>query len=198
MMTYRFNKIGSYIIICCLLLLGTACNKTHAPKPIGYFRLFLPEKEYVELDGDYPFSCLIPAYSKILIIPDTISDAEWYNLQMENLDATIHLSYHKMLLPLGQYIEDARRLAYNHMQKASAINYSVVMKPEDNVYGLYINIEGNDAATPFQFYLTDSVNNFLRGALYFDHVPNNDSVAPIIDFIKKDIDVFVESFEWKE
>lgn len=197
MMTYHFNKTSLFIILSCLLL-GTACNRIHAPKPIGYFRLDLPEKEYVELNGNYPFSCLIPQYAQVLIVPDTVSTADWYNLQMDDFKATIYLSYHQMLLPLGQYIEDARKMAYNHMQKASAINYSVVMKPEKKVYGLYIDIEGNDVATPFQFYLTDSVNNFLRGALYFDHVPNNDSVAPIIKFIKDDIDVFVESFQWKE
>jgi gliding motility-associated lipoprotein GldD len=195
-MTCLSNKIKLVISILSVSLIGAACNKTPAPKPFGYFRIDLPEREYVELKGDYPFTALIPDYAQIITVQDTIDDAEWYNMVMRSLDATIYLSYHKMLLPLNQYIEDARKLAFNHMQKASAINYSVIVKPEYKVYGLYISIEGNDAATPFQFYLTDSVNNFLRGALYFDHVPNNDSVAPIIKFIKEDIEVFVESFEW--
>ena len=198
MMTYRFSRFKIHAGLLILLTIWlTACDNSHAPKPFGYFRINLPEKNYVELEGDYPFTCMVPEYSQMISLYDTVAGVKWYDMEMNGLQATVHLSYHEMHLPLSQYIEDARKLAFNHMQKASAINYSVVMKPNDKVYGLYIDIEGNDAATPFQFYLTDSTDNFLRGALYFNHVPNNDSVAPIISFIKEDIEVFVESFRWK-
>ena len=38
-----------------------------------------------------------------------------------------------------------------------------------------------------QFYTTDSVKHFLRAAIYFRSATENDSLAPLIDFVKKDM-----------
>jgi gliding motility-associated lipoprotein GldD len=65
------------------------------------------------------------------------------------------------------------------------------------VYGLVYQISGSDAASTYQFYLTDSTKNFVRGALYFDLVPNNDSLSPVIEFLKKDIEHMIMTFKWK-
>jgi hypothetical protein len=45
--------------------------------------------------------------------------------------------------------------------------------------------------------LTDSTRNFLRGALYFETEPNKDSLAPVIDFFKKDMDQIINTLKWK-
>jgi hypothetical protein len=37
----------------------------------------------------------------------------------------------------------------------------------------------------------------LRGALYFDNIPNRDSIAPVLDYIHTDIQHFIENFQWK-
>jgi len=37
----------------------------------------------------------------------------------------------------------------------------------------------------------------LRGALYFNEQPRLDSIQPVLDFVKKDIDVMIRSFKWK-
>jgi gliding motility-associated lipoprotein GldD len=66
------------------------------------------------------------------------------------------------------------------------------------VFGLVYEISGSDAASTYQFYLTDSTKNFVRGALYFDLVPNNDSLAPVIDFLKKDVEHMITTFRWKK
>ena len=47
-----------------------------------------------------------------------------------------------------------------------------------------------------QFFLTDSVDHFIRGSLYFD-VEINDSIMPINNFLKEDIRFMIETFEWK-
>jgi len=90
----------------------------------------------------------------------------------------------------------ARALAYKHTLKADAITEKVFIKPEQNVYGTVYEISGN-AASSLQFFLTDSTNHYLRGALYFNAEPNKDSLAPLIDFVREDIIVLIESFEWK-
>jgi hypothetical protein len=46
--------------------------------------------------------------------------------------------------------------------------------------------------------LTDSVRSFVRCALYFDNIPNQDSIAPVLEYINNDIQVLMESFRWKQ
>jgi gliding motility-associated lipoprotein GldD len=58
-------------------------------------------------------------------------------------------------------------------------------------------VEGSGAASPLQFFVTDSSKHFLRGALYFTVKPNNDSLQPVIKFIKEDINRFIDTFEWR-
>ena len=57
-------------------------------------------------------------------------------------------------------------------------------------------ITGN-AASQIQFHVTDSTNNFIKGALYFYTKPNYDSVLPAVAYIKEDILQLVETLEWK-
>ena len=59
------------------------------------------------------------------------------------------------------------------------------------------NIEG-PAASPFQFYLTDSTHHFLRGALYFKSEAKPDSLKPMIEFMKTDIIEMINTFAWKK
>ena len=74
---------------------------------------------------------------------------------------------------------------------------SLIANEEHQVYGLFIEMDGKGVATPMQFYLTDSTKNFVRGALYFNFQPDNDSMQPVINFIRKDIDHMINTFEWK-
>ena len=69
---------------------------------------------------------------------------------------------------------------------AEAITEQPYGNPEHKVYGILYDIKG-DAASPIQFMLTDSVHHVLRGALYFDAVPNKDSIAPVLNYVRKDI-----------
>jgi gliding motility-associated lipoprotein GldD len=98
---------------------------------------------------------------------------------------------------LAQLLEDSHTLAYNHAIRADAINEKIYVNPQKKVYGTIYMIDGN-AASPLQFYLTDSTNNFLRGALYFREVPNIDSLRPVIDFLTPDIIRLIETTEWKK
>jgi gliding motility-associated lipoprotein GldD len=56
-------------------------------------------------------------------------------------------------------------------------------------------IEG-EVPSQFQFTMTDSSNNFLRGALYFDTKVQNDSLQPAIDYVKKDLMHMINTLEW--
>ena len=117
-------------------------------------------------------------------------------MDFNKIGGRLHISYKNINNNLGQILEDSRKLAYKHSIKADAIHEQVFIQPERNIYGILYEIDGN-AASSIQFYVTDSINHYVRGALYFNVEPNKDSLAPVIRFIKDDIIVMIESFEWK-
>lgn len=183
-----------FAIISLVVLSG--CKKKYTPKPRGYFRIDLPEKSYLKLESGYPYSFNYPQYSVIKKDSSRTDEKYWINIEYPSLNSKIHISYLSVNNNINQILEDTRKLAYKHTIKADAINERIFIKPEKKVYGILYEIEGN-AASSVQFFLTDSVENYLRGALYFNVEPNKDSLAPVLKFIKEDIVVLIESFEWK-
>jgi gliding motility-associated lipoprotein GldD len=193
------KKIGSVIILI-LLLIG--CNEKYTPKPREYFRIDFPEKTYHQLQPGFPYKFDIPDYSKIVADDDNPNQSNWINVSVPANKAEIHISYYDLAnqktssrVLLNKFMEDTRTLAYKHTIKADAIQEQVFMNPEENVYGLIYKIEGN-AASPMQFFLTDSTSHFLRGALYIRDVPNIDSLKPVIDFLEPDVIRLIESTTW--
>lgn len=182
-------------VIVAILLQG--CHQTYTPKPRGYFRIDLPEKEYVRFDSTYPYSFEYPVYARI--IPDTRPSSEpfWINIDFPQFKGKIHISYKPVQENLKEYLEDSRTFVIKHIPKADAIDDSLVYRPEARVFGLVYYIEGSQAASACQFFVTDSTSRFLRGALYFNVEPNNDSLAPVIRFIEEDIRHMVSTFRWK-
>ena len=186
------------IVNCILLTVFVSCDdKTYQPKPKGYFRIDLPEKEYVSLDSMKYYSFEHPVYSKIT--PDYLSpeEKEWVNVEFPSFKDTIHISYKNVDNNIEKYLEDSYYMMTKHISRAMGIRDSVVANPERKVYGLVYFLEGEGVASPLQFYLTDSVNHFLRGSLYFNVKTNNDSLAPVIDFITDDIRHLIETVKWK-
>lgn len=190
-------KYIKYLFFIAIIFI-VACNTDYVPKPHGYFRIDVPQKVYRHLDSIYPFTFDYPVYANIK--PDALSPDEiyWINVEFPQFKGILHLSYKTINGNLQQYLEDSRKMVYKHIPKASAINNRIIYNKKTNVFGLMYEINGIGAASPCQFYLTDSIQHFIRGALYFNIKPNNDSLAPIITFIKQDIEQLINSFEWKE
>jgi len=189
----RIGVIGFFS----LFLLGCG-GDTYTPKPTGYFRIDLPEKSYHQLVSDCPFTFDVPDYAKIVQNVSTPNKPCWFNVEFPKLHASIYLSYKPIETDtsLNTYLEDSRTLAFKHTIKANDIEQKILMFPDKKVYGLIYTIEGN-AASSYQFHLTDSTNHFLRGSLYFNNIPNQDSIQPVLDFVKKDIERIYQTFEWK-
>lgn len=173
-----------------------ACNEVYTPKPRGYFRIEFPKKEYKEFKGEAPYTFQMPKYS--VMIPDSSEKNEefWYNMIFPQMNATLHLTYKEINNNLITYIEDTRELVNKHTVKADAIDPEIFKIDSNNVIALLFEIKG-DAATPYQFFATDSVNHFLRGSFYFNVYPNKDSLAPANKFIKGDIIKIIETIKWK-
>lgn len=182
-------------LILSLTLAG--CKQDYSPKPRGYFRIDLPEKQYVRFDSAYPYSFEYPVYAKVTADNRATSEPYWINIDFPQFQGRIYISYKPVKNNLTEYLEDARTFVVKHIPKAEAIDDTLIYRPEDRVFGLVYYIQGSQAASPCQFFVTDSSANFLRGALYFNVSPNNDSLAPVLAFIEEDIRHMVDTFLWK-
>ncbi len=176
-----------------------ACGQYDAPKPRGYFRIDLPDKEYQDSEAGFPYRFQYPVYADL--IPDTRvwAEAYWADVVFDRFNARLHLSYKAVVdtKTLFGFFEDAHTFVHKHIPKATAIHDELVMVDENRVYGMLFRIRGREAASPLQFYATDSTDHFLRGALYFETTPNNDSLAPVIEFLEQDIRHMLSTLEWQ-
>lgn len=180
-----------------------SCNSNYTvDKKRGYFKIDFPEKSYREFDqAGYPYSFEYPAYARI--IKDTsFFDARpenpwWINIDFPQFAARVHVSYKEIgKNKFDSLINDAFQLSYKqHTYKASAIDDSAMVTP-NKIYGMYFSLAGN-TATANQFFLTDSVKHFLRGALYFSATPNEDSIAVVNDFLKRDLFHLINTLKWR-
>jgi gliding motility-associated lipoprotein GldD len=193
-----------------------SCNSDFTPKPRSYFNIELPEKSYQQFDmKGYPYSFEYPSYGRISKeIDSSQHDLYWINIDFDNFNAKIYLSY-KDLTGYSVYKiktasgyrdslvkntfeglrEESYKMTFKHTVKSSGIVDSIFKSPT-GVEGVYFYVSG-DAATSRQFYITDTNKHFIRGALYFDASPNSDSLSLVSDFLDADMKHLIGSFKWK-
>lgn len=179
------------------VIILAGCEQSYTPKPRGYFRIDLPQKSYIRFEEATAYSFEYPSYAIITSDVYSPNEKDWYNIEFPALKAVLHISFKKVNDDLNLYVEDARTMAFKHLPKANAITDSIIDIPEKNIFGAVYQIQGKGVASPIQFYITDSSKNFVRAALYFNIRPNNDSIAPVIQFVKADLLHFIETLEWK-
>jgi gliding motility-associated lipoprotein GldD len=190
-------------IVMLLLCKGNLMNQApYLPKPYGYHYIVLPQPAYQLLEGALPYRF---EFSKHAIWspyqPHTSGMIEpyWITIYYPSFEASIEITYKpvkKDTKLLKSYLNDAYKLTIKHYVRAYEIEEEILQTPS-GLQAALITIDGQ-VATPYQFYTTDSVHHFLRGALYFNTAIANDSLAPIIDFIKKDIQHMLYTLEWKQ
>lgn len=179
----------------------TACgddddDEVFIPKPKGYPRIHFEEKTYRLYDSLCPYSFEIPTYAFINNDKHMGADPCWINVNFPKYNAQIHLSYKEVTNNLDTILGQSRDFAIKHQIKATGIDETVIIRDSAKVYGLVYDISGNTASN-VQFYLTDSSQHFMRGALYFNSVPNIDSLKIVVDYLRKDIVHMIQTFQWK-
>lgn len=186
-------------LICCLsafFVISCAKKQAHTPKPKGYFRIEMPAHDYEKLDTSvlpFTFQC-----SKTVAWEYHDQDTvKWLLLNYPGQKARLELSLfpihgapHELMLKDKEFVE-------MHFVKADNVENSDIYDSVANVYGIFTDIEGREVACPFHFWLSDMKHNYLRGTLYFDFSPNNDSVQPVINYIREDAMKLIETFEWR-
>ena len=198
----KFHNYFPFIIFLSAILL-ISCNTNYTvDKKRGYFKIDFPEKKYrVFNEPGYPYSFEYPVYANVLR-DTTFFDGKpendwWINIDFPQFHGRVFVSYKEIgKNKFDSLVEDAFKMSYRqHSQKASSIE-PVPFRTPNNIDGIYFTLEGN-TATANQFFLTDSVKHFLRGSLYFNAAPNEDSISIVNDFLKKDLEYLINTLKWK-
>jgi len=179
-----------------ILALGFVACKSDPPppRPRAYPRIDFPDRSTLDYNTpDCPYTFRYPGYAEI----NEKKEACWFDLYMPVFEARLHCSYVPLTTEKGftDLVRDAFVIAGKINERANYMTESRVQNAQ-GVGGLILDWTG-PAASPVHFYLSDTTNHFFKAALYFDSKVEPDSLAPIVDFIRQDIDTLIASFEWK-
>ena len=181
------------ILLLLIVFIFSSCEDDIVVKPSAMLRLEYSEAKYVPLESD--------CFFKFMRNENAIIQKKQncrMNLYYPKMKATLYLTYMKIKgeHQIDSLLYDAQKLTYDHTIKAESIIEQPRIDTLNKVYGMFYMINGN-AATQSQFYVTDSVNHFVTGALYFDVKPNFDSLYPAIIYLRNDIRKIMETIKWK-
>lgn len=208
-MNFGKGIVASFVVVALIF----SCNSVYTPKRKGYFKIDFPPHQYQVFDQPgYPYTFEYPVYAQV--VRDTSffeakpENPYWINIDFPRFSARIYISYKQIGPPSGQsnnpkepgnsfdkLRDDAFKMTFKHTYKASSIDQTIIKTP-NGVSGIFFNVGGN-AATANQFFVTDTVRHFLRGALYFDTTPNEDSLGIVNRFLQEDMAHLINTFRWK-
>ncbi|GAB4249004.1 MAG: hypothetical protein Tsb0034_28350 [Ekhidna sp.] len=195
----KIKQIISVLGMSVVVLTLCSCGSDYLPKPKGYNRIVLPDFEYQELPDSLPYSFEYSSHARILKDSSWISERYWINLYYPEMDAAIQITYKPVTDSIiREFLTDSYRLTSQHNVKAYAIEERILELP-NGLFASFTELEG-EVPTQIQFHITDqdSTDHFLRGALYFKTATKNDSLAPVINYLKQDILHMLTSLEWRD
>lgn len=184
-----------------LIFIIISCNSPYTPRPKGYYKIDFPEKKYRLFDNPgYPYTFEYPVYANVtkdsVFFQGATENPWWININFPQFNGRIYVSYKQVgVNSIDKLVNDAFTLTNKHSSKANSIDDSLVITP-NNVHGVFFKV-GGDVATANQFFLTDSTKHFLRGALYFDATPNEDSLAIVNSFLVADVRHLINTLKWR-
>lgn len=183
---YAFCLLVASIMIC-------DCAGNKSAKNANSNHSDLPLAEYSLTPDSFPFRFYVSDQADFSARKTT--DGEYFcDVDYPSLKAHLYCTWHSInpsRFPL--MAEEGHKMAYQHLLVATAIKENLYANDSLKVYGILYDIEGN-AATPLQVVLTDSVSYFFNASLYFNVTPNADSIAPILEYVRKDVRRMMETY----
>lgn len=146
----------------------------------------------------FPYRFEYSTHAKLLDDSSGFSERYWIEIYYPLLKSNVHITYKPLRENqklLKEFLDDAYKLTAKHQIKAYAINEVITTTPSGKT-AVIAELEG-EVPSQFQFTITDSTRHFLRGALYFNTKVQNDSLAPAIEYMKKDIMHLINTLEWR-
>jgi gliding motility-associated lipoprotein GldD len=174
-----------------MVILLVSCSKEMHPKPYGELRLEYPEAKYQHFEAcSYGFD--VSNFAKIT----NAKSPCWYYIDYPAMKAKVFITYFPIHNDFLQHVKESEKMVYEHTIKASSIDTKFFQYPERKIYGNFYELKGQSASN-IQFYITDSTKHYVTGNLYFNTRPKPDSLAPAVNYIKKDLLHLIDTFHWK-
>ena len=189
------------ISIVLLVIFCFSCGENYVPKPNAFLRLDYPDAKYENPNLDLPFAFQTNLLAEKVSSKTLNATTKSYGINIEypSLKGTIFLTYKAVENKeenLKAFLRDAQMFTLEHTKKADEIPTYPYENKEQKAFGMLSVVKGNVASTA-QFYITDSVNHFLTGSVYFKVKPNYDSILPAANYLQRDIKHIMESIKWK-
>ena len=171
-----------------------SCKENNLPKQNGFLRIEFKEPYYsIYEETDTSFNFYYNSNSTDL---DQIGNNQFL-FDYSDINLYLNLSFYniKNNHDLEKKVGDFSLILDTHTKKSNG----VILREYDNdnrrIFGKLYEIKG-DVASPVQFYLTDSISNFISGSVNLKFKSNYDSIFPSIQYVKNDILVLFESINW--
>lgn len=196
------KRFPLFLTFALVALLSTACHHQvdYTPKPAAYLRFDFPKKHYQSYDTvALPFSFERASEANITLKKNTPNE-KWVDILYPNYRGVVFLSYKSMRGPqdLQGQIDTSYELLKMHFDYSSGVDEEKFVDPAHHIYATTYQLKGTNVASSYQFWATDSNSHFLRGSLYLDCTPNNDSLAPVLDYLQKDLNHLLETLRWRD
>lgn len=178
-----FTFLGLFLI---------SCSEEAKPKPSGELRLEYPVAKYQTFTSPCDFTFQYSDYANV----EKAKNECWYYISYPKMKAKVYLTYFPIHNDFDLHVKESEKMVYEHTIKASAIDTKSFSFPERKVFGNFYELKGQTASN-VQFFVTDSTRHYVTANLYFNSRPKPDSLGPAVDYIKKDLQHMIDTFEWK-
>ena len=167
-----------------------SCEVSYMPKQKAYLAHQFKKPTYKQTLSNCDYKFLININSKIKYNQNCNAVINYKSLKANIFLTNLKINNNFKLIKndFDLKVKENSNSIYN-------INISEFNDQNINIYAVSYAFVGN-APSNVQFFVTDSISNFLMGSLYFETKPNYDSLLPSISYVKNDIKKIVESITW--
>ena len=183
------------LLLISIIIVSSCKDEIIVPKPKAFLNLKYPKPNYSKIN-EIPFSFDLNNLVKIENIVEKKDNFD-VKLNYDIINASLYLNYIKIENNFNELISQNNFNLNNHAKVAIKASKQDFSDENRKVFGTLYELIG-PVASPSQFYVTDSVDNFLAGTLFFKIKPNYDSLFPAIYYVKNDIIRLIETIKWND
>jgi len=187
-----FLKNLGRFLLSLLVLCGCA---DYYPKPKGFLRV--DASETVQSIDSLSFARFSTA-TGVEVSPEKTSDSEtWINLRYPYYQAELYGTYHTFSNKDG--LERLSDDFYDLLDRTAGAEKLYYAHYDDSLRATYGYLYWSDAPipSPVQFFVTDSLSRFFRGAVYFSDSLSREMQAPYSRALSDEMMRLIETFNWK-
>ena len=190
-------KLLNILFIAPVLCLLSCTESTPIPRKYGFHRIEFPNTtQYKSFDNrSCPFTFEYPVEGEIV---RDFKDSCWVDIEFERYGLTWHLNYRNANedgRDRNFHFEEHRKLIYKHSKKASEIRPFQFTNSQG--YGTLHEVYGNVGTPAYIFFSDTADQDIFVMSFYFQTALKNDSLAPVIDYMKGEVRHMVESLRWE-